>query len=508
MFVSQEKKQQKYEFITIEQLVPEDHLLRQIDKYIDFTFITDITKDLYCKNNGRPCIDPIILFKMLFIGYLYGIRSERQLVKDIEVNVAYRWFLGYSLTDKIAHHSTISQNRRRKYRDANIAEQIFDEIVRQAISHNLVSGKVLYTDSTHIKANANKRNLESKEYLKEPKSYLEELDEAVTKEREKHGKKPLKKKEHKPEIKEKKVSTTDPDSGYMFRDRKPKGFFYLDHRTVDIKYNIITDVTVTAGNVNDVDPYLNILDKQIEKFDFETKYVGLDAGYYTNYICKELAHRDIQGAIAYRLGPHIKYKYTKNKFNYISEKDIYTCPAGQVLNYRTTTRIGYSEYVCSKEICQNCSLKQKCLSEKASFRTIRRHVWEHHKEDVREFMKTEKGKGIYKKRKETVERSFADGKNLHGLRYCHMRGKKNVEEQCLLTAAVQNMKKITRVLNYREKNSILLNSGKNIKFSLFSKSILTKISYRKTLTNFLVGVFHQSEINTYIYKYLFFYGYT
>lgn len=374
MFVSQEKKQQQYEFVTIEQLVPEDHLLRQIDRYIDFTFITDITKDLYCHDNGRPCIDPIILFKMLFIGYLYGIRSERQLVKDIKVNVAYRWFLGYSLTDEIPHHSTISQNRIRKYREANIAEQIFDEIVRQAISYGLVSGKVLYTDSTHIKANANKQKLEVQTYLKEPKAYLEELDEAVTIEREKHNKKPLKKKKHKAELKERKVSTTDPDSGYMFRDRKPKGFFYLDHRTVDIKYNIITDVTVTAGNVNDVDPYLDILDKQIEKFNFDTKYVGLDAGYYTNYICKELDERNIQGAIAYRLGPHVKYKYTKNKFNYIAEKDIYTCPAGHDLNYRTTTRDGYNEYVCSKEICQNCSHKDKCLSEKVTFRTIRRHV--------------------------------------------------------------------------------------------------------------------------------------
>jgi len=100
-----------------------------------------------------------------------------------------------------------------------------------------------------------------------------------------------------------KTSTTDPESGYMVRDGKPKGFFYLDHRTVDIKYNIITDVHVTPGNVNDVDPYLSRLDRQVERFGFEVRFAGLDAGYFTNPICKGLADREIQGAIGSRLGP-------------------------------------------------------------------------------------------------------------------------------------------------------------------------------------------------------------
>lgn len=484
MFVSQENKQQQLEFVTIEQLVPEDHLLRKIEKYIDFSFITDITQDLYCPDNGRPCIDPIILFKMLFIGYLYGIRSERQLVKEIEVNVAYRWFLHYSLTDSIPDHSTISQNRRRKFKNNNIPELIFEEILRQAMSHGLVSGKVLYTDSTHIKANASKMKFTTEIYDKEPKDYFEELDEAIKLERQDHNKKPLKKKKRKLEKKERKVSTTDPESGFMFRDRKPKGFFYLEHRTVDIKYDIITDVTVTPGNVNDVDPYLELLDKQIEKYGFETKYVGLDAGYYTNHICKGLADRGIQGAIAYRLGPHVKYKYTKTKFKYIPEKDVYICPAGEELCYRTTSRMGYSEY-CNKEKCPGCDLKYKCLSEKAKYRVIRRHVWEGYKEQVREFMKTDKGKDIYKKRKEKVERSFADAKNLHGLRYCRMRGKRKVSEQCLLTAAVQNMKKIARVLAWRDKHPTDPERGKKFsehikRFFLIIKEI-TPIYFKRKI---------------------------
>ncbi len=296
--------QQKYEIVYIESLVPKDHILRKIDKYIDFSFIRDLTKDFYCHDNGRPAFDPIILFKMLFIGYLFGIRSERQLVKEIEVNVAYRWFLGFSLTDKIPDHSTISQNRIRRFKDTNVVEEIFNNIVRQAMNKNLVGGKILYSDSTHLKANANKKKFKEIEVTPSVKEYMEELNDAIDYDRENHNKKPLKKNQKTVQNKTIKSSTTDPDSGYMVRDGKPKGFFYLDHRTVDSKYNIITDVYVTPGNVNDVDPYLSRLDAQIEKFHFDVKYVGLDAGYFTSPICKGIADRNIKSVIATRLGPH------------------------------------------------------------------------------------------------------------------------------------------------------------------------------------------------------------
>jgi len=445
-----EKKsvQNQIEVVMLENLVPQDHLLRLIDKYIDFSFIREATKELYCLDNGRPAIDPIMLFKMLFIGYLFGIRSERQLVKEIEVNVAYRWFLGLSLTEKVPNASTISQNRRRRFKDSDIAQQIFDNIVHQAIQHNMISGKVLYSDSTHIKANANKHKVGKKEVEISTKSYMEDLEKAIDEERIKHGKQPLKKKTNSTEEKKViKVSTTDPDSGYMIRDGKPNGFHYLDHRTVDTKNNIITDVYVTAANVNDVDPYLERLDVQRKKFGFLVKYVGLDAGYFTNPICKGIVDRCIMPVVAYRLGPHAKGKFTKIRFTYDKENDCYVCPNNCELKYKTTTRQGYSEYVCKEEICCSCPKKDSCLSNKMKFRTIRRHVWEENKEVSMTFLKTEKGKGIYKKRKETIERSFADSKNLHGLRYCRFRGIKSVSEQCLLTAAVQNMKKIARKLS-------------------------------------------------------------
>ena len=106
MLREHDNKQIGMEFVCIEELVPKDHLLRKIDRVVDFDFIRDKVKDLYCADNGRPAVDPVVLFKMLFLGYLFGVRSERQLVREIQVNVAYRWFIGYGLSDKIPDASS------------------------------------------------------------------------------------------------------------------------------------------------------------------------------------------------------------------------------------------------------------------------------------------------------------------------------------------------------------------------------------------------------------------
>ena len=148
MLREHDNKQIDMEFVCIEELVPKDHLLRKIDRVVDFDFIRDKVKDLYCADNGRPAVDPVVLFKMLFLGYLFGVRSERQLVREIQVNVAYRRFIGYGLSDKIPDASTFSQNRRRRFTESMVYQEIFDEIVLQAEeidAHRLTrEGKALY----------------------------------------------------------------------------------------------------------------------------------------------------------------------------------------------------------------------------------------------------------------------------------------------------------------------------------------------------------------------------
>jgi transposase len=472
--------QMRSEFVMIENLMPKEHLLRKIDRYIDFGFINGICKPYYSTNNGRPAIEPEILFKMLFIGYLYGIRSERRLVEEVKVNIAYRWFLGYGLEDKIPDASVIWQNRIRRFNGTDVVQQIFDEIVRQAIKHGFVGGKILYTDSTHLKANANKNKFTNAEVEESRKSYFEALNQAVNEDREAHGKKPLPRKEEPVEIKNIKQSTTDPESGFMHRDGKPKGFFYLDHRTVDSKHNIITDVHVTAGNVNDTQPYISRLMEQREKFGFDVKYVGLDAGYNVSNICKELDGMGITAALGYRRGCQAKGTYGKHKFQYIREHDIYACPALYFLEYVTTSRDGYREYRMKQDTCSTCPYRMECLTGKQKTKSLYRHIWEGFKDKMNVFTKTDKGKAIYKRRKETIERSFADSKELHGLRYCRLRGKSKVSEQCLLTAAVQNMKRIATLLsglaNDVYVNVLHLRDDAFVNYSLYMLKPLSAIS--------------------------------
>lgn len=459
MLIKEDGKQEKVEVVMIEQLVPENHLLRKIDKYIDFSFIHELCAPYYCKDNGRPAIEPEVLFKMLFIGYLFGIRSERRLLEEINVNVAYRWFLGYGLSDPLPDVSVIWQNRRRRFRNTDIPQQIFDEIVRQAMDAGLVEGKVLYTDSTHLKVNANRNKFEAVKVNETPKAYMKELDKAVAEDRKKHGKKPLKKKDDNDapkggsnatgKEKEIKQSKTDPESGFMHREGKPKGFFYLDHRTVDAKANIITDVHVTAGNVADNVPYIDRLRRQIETFGFEVETAVADAGYNNVYIAKDLYEMGIIGVMGYRRTAGAKGKYRKHKFKYIPEWDVYICPERKYLEHRTTNREGYRQYRCPESCCESCPRRDECLTEKQKGKMLTRHIWEDYKDFVRLNTLSAAGKEIYAKRKERIERSFADAKELHGLRYCRMRGLDGVREQCLLTAATQNMKKIATVLSRR-----------------------------------------------------------
>jgi transposase len=440
-------EQTALEIVTLEELVPADHLLRKIDAVIDFSFIHELTASLYCSDNGRPALDPTLMFKALFLGYLFGVRSERQLVREIQVNVAYRWFLRLRLTDAVFDASTLSQNRRRRYGDTSVAQEIFDRIVEQAIGHGLVDGTVLYTDSTHLKANANKNKYDKAVVAKSCSDYWEALDAAITQERRERGLKPLKPKERRAVEAETKLSRSDPESGYMVRDGKPKGFFYLDHRTVDGRLGIITDTFATPANVHDSIVYLGRLDRQRERFGFSVAAVGLDAGYATAGIAQGLEERGILGVTGYRNPtPPKPGMMRKSRFHWEPDQDSYRCPEGQLLPYATTDRHGYRHYKSDPAICRQCPLLASCTSAAKPQRVITRHVWQDARDRCEGHRLTPWGKAVYKRRKETVERSFADAKQLHGHRYARFRGRIRVACQCLLAAAAQNIKKIALAL--------------------------------------------------------------
>lgn len=189
MFNERRNVQTKWEMVNIEDLVPQNHLLRKIDKYIDFSFIYEKVRPYYSMECGRPSIDPVMLFKMMMIGYIYGIRSERQLEQEIQTNVAYRWFLGLGLTDPVPDHTTISFNRHGRFKDTTVFQDVFDAIVEQAMAHRMVGGRILMTDSTHLKANANKNRFNRERIKASTQVYLSDLTEAVNQDREEEGKK-------------------------------------------------------------------------------------------------------------------------------------------------------------------------------------------------------------------------------------------------------------------------------------------------------------------------------
>ena len=428
-----ESLQGEYEIVLLDELVPQDHLVRKVDRAVDFSFIHDLCKPLYCENNGRPAIEPELLFRMLLLGYLYGIKSEVKLAQAVNENIAFKWFLGLKLTEKGPDHATISINRVRRFRDNDIAEKIFNEILRQCIAKGLVGGKILYTDSTHIKAKANKHRKALVTVEETPKEYIEDLNAQIDLDRKILGKKPFDHDDDDPPPgggkKTRMQSLTDPDAGQQTREDKPDGFHYSEHRTVDSKNNVIVNVHVEPANVNDMKPIPEILDEIEQRLGHLPKY---------------MTARGIQGVIGYRRHTHAGEHFGKYRFKYDYEYDFYICPEKQRLYWKTTTRQGYRQYFCDSRICQSCPRRTECFGASGTRRMVERHVWQDDLDDITAFTKTFNGKRLYNWRKETIERSFAEAKENHGLRYARMLGIQNMREQCFLTAAVQNIKRLIK----------------------------------------------------------------
>lgn len=192
MLVKKDKnKRDLIEFAVLEELVPANHVVRQIDAAINLEFIYDIVKDTYCEDNGRPSIDPVVLMKIVLIQHIFGIPSMRQTIRELEVNMAYRWYIGYGLYEKVPHFSTYGKNYIRRFKESGLAEEIFDKVLEQAVTNGFVHPEQVYIDATHIKANANKKKYTKEEVNATARYYQNELDEEISKDRELHGKKPL-----------------------------------------------------------------------------------------------------------------------------------------------------------------------------------------------------------------------------------------------------------------------------------------------------------------------------
>lgn len=424
---------------SLDELVPENHLVRKIENAIDFSFIYELVQDKYSAETGRPSVDPVVLIKIVLIQYLFGIRSMRQTIREIETNVAYRWFLGYDFTQPIPHFTTFGKNYVRRFQDSDIFESIFARILEEAVEHGFVESDVLFIDATHVKANANKNKYVKELVQEQSKKYQEQLEDEINEDRIRHGKKPLGKKPE-PALKEVKVSTTDPESGLFVKGEKERVFAYTFHTACD-RNGFVLGAKVTPGNVHDSQVFEDVLER-VKKPYGKPEAVAVDAGYKTPYISKLLLDDGIRPVMPYSR-PHTKDGFFK-KYDYVYDEhyDAYICPNNEFLRYELTNRDGYQMYRSNPEVCKNCPFLKQCTESKNFIKRVSRHVWADYLEEADHLRHTEQNKRIYAQRKETIERVFADMKEKHGMRWTTLRGLRKVTMQAMLVFACMNLKKM------------------------------------------------------------------
>ena len=447
---NRDERQGQIHMISIEDLVPKNHILREIDAAIDFNFIYDEVEGMYSDfDGGRPGIDPVSLFKIVMIQYIFGIRSMRQTIKEIESNYAYRWFIGYDIGEEIPHFSTFGKNYTRRFKDTNIFENIFAHILNEAIKYGFVDERAVFIDGTHIKASANKRKSAKKEVPVKVRNYQKELDKEIETDRKNHGKKPLKEQEEQ-STKTVTESTTDPESGMFHKGEHERQFAYVTNTACD-KHNFVLDFVVGAGNIHDSVMFDDIYSKVVKRFP-KIEVISADAGYKTPWIAKQIIDDNRIPSMPYKR-PMTKEGFFK-KYEYVYDEyyDCVICPNNKILTYTTTNRDGYREYKSNPCDCEKCPMRGRCTESKNMQKVVTRHVWEDYIEQVEDYRHTPEIKAIYELRKETIERVFGDAKEKHGMRYTNYRGLAKVTAETALRFACMNFKKLAK---WKKKNGLL-----------------------------------------------------
>ncbi|HET7440336.1 MAG TPA: IS1182 family transposase [Terriglobales bacterium] len=427
-------------YFRLEDQVPENHLLRLIDKHVSFSFVREQLKDSYSET-GRPSIDPELLLRILLIGYLYGITSERKLVEELRMHLAWRWFTGLGFDQEIPHHSTFSKNRHGRFQQSKLFEQLFEQIVRQCVEVGLVEGQHLSVDGSFVEANAAKESRIPREQLAAAaqvhhtvRQYLKEVEEQN----------PVEEPVHEQD----QVSTTDPDSTYATKGGTPARLGYYNNYLVDNHSCIIVGVQATAARMSQETVAAQDMLRRFAQWQGrEPESVVADATYGNGEFLQWLADRSITPYMRTRDSIHRKNSpyFGPEHFTYQPEPNRYICPAGQPLNYAGRVyRNRAFAYIGTRTRCGACALKAQCTS--APFRTLNIHQHEAARQRARELADSPEFARAQRQRKK-VEALFAELKNQIGLRRLRLRRLKFVREQFFLAAAAQNLKRLVRFLS-------------------------------------------------------------
>jgi transposase len=427
-------------YFRLEDQVPENHLLRLIDKHISFEFVRQQLKASYSET-GRPSIDPELLLRILLIGYLYGITSERKLVEELRMHLAWRWFTGLGFDEEIPHHSTFSKNRHGRFQESKLFEELFEQILRQCVEVGLVQGKQLSVDGSFVEANAAKESRIPREQLVEAaqvnhtlRQYLKELEEQN----------PVEEPVHRQD----QVSTTDPDSTYATKGGTPARLGYYDNYLVDNHSCVIVGVQATAARMSqETVAAQDMITRFVQRQGREPASLAADATYGNGEFLQWLLDRGITPYMRTRDSVLRKNNpgYGPERFTYLPESNSYRCPAGEQLNYvGLNVRNRARAYIGSAKRCGACPQKAQCTTGRYKYLAI--HIHESARRRARELANTPEFSKAQRQRKK-VEALFAELKNQIGLRRLRLRRMKFVREQFFLAAAAQNIKRLVRFLS-------------------------------------------------------------
>jgi transposase len=437
-------QEQLFYSFCLDEAVPDDHAVRAIAAVLDLSWVHGELAPYYSLL-GRPSIDPALMIRMLIVGYVFAIRSERALCREVQVNLAYRWFCGLSIEDRLPDHSAFSRARNERFRDSDIFRRVFERVVEACIAAGLVGGEGFAVDASLIAADANKqRSIPGKDWDKNRapekasravKEYLATLDAAA------FG--------AASDVTPKFVSPSDPAAQWTGAMRGPAFFAYADNYLIDVKVGIIMDVEASrAIRQAEVGAAKTMVERTEERFDIKPKRLAADTAYGSgpnlNWLVKD---KDI--------APHIpvidKSKredgtFSREDFRFDEERNVYICPANKTLT-TTGTVIDDGEtlrYLASTSDCRGCPLKVRCCP-KAPLRRIPRSIYEEARDVARALAETEAFEQSRRERKR-VEMLFAHLKRILKLARLRLRGPRGAQDEFTLAAIAQNLRRLAKLV--------------------------------------------------------------
>lgn len=431
--------------VRLDDLVPSDHLVRRIDAVLDLSWLHGELGSYY-SHTGRPSVDPELMLRMLIVGYVFAIRSERQLCAEVRVNLAYRWFCGLGLEDRIPDHSAFSRIRHERFRDADLLRHAFESVVGTCISEGLVGGNSLSVDASFIEADVNPVNrvpgdtlIERPVEEKTSRAVSEYLD-ALDQDRPETGKGGRR------TATPKAVSLTDPQAAWVTKRQWMRPIFAYDvNYLIDNKLGIIVDAEGTRANrIEENRACVAMVERAIKRFGLRPKRLAADTAYGSG--------RTLQALIDCGIDPHVPVwdksqrtdgTFSRADFEYDPERDVYICPSGNTL--KSTGNVHSDDtlrYLAKTRDCRTCSLKGRCCPN-TPCRKVPRDINESAREYARALGKTAMFKKASDERKK-VEMAFAHMKRIFKFDRLRLRGLSGARDEVLLTALAQNLRKLAR----------------------------------------------------------------